>query len=95
MISDVLKELDSLTMNLRALHEGEIARRFPPPMLETLLTVLRCCDKVVEDMRTLLEKLCSSRLARLKLTGGQDQMNKLRTSLESYESTIMIGLQIG
>jgi Fungal N-terminal domain of STAND proteins len=95
-MNDVLQKLDSLSISLKALRDGGIESRFPPPMLETLLTVLGCCDNVVQDMRALLRKLSSSHIARLRWTvSGQDDMTKFRTSLESYKSTITISLQIG
>lgn len=70
--------------------------KYPDGFQENLLTVLKNCDTVTAEMTALLDKLSSANLLRkVQWTAmGRDDMNKLRSSLESHKSALEIGLDM-
>jgi hypothetical protein len=88
----VSRELISLTLCLEALRDDSQKIHFP----ETLLGIFGSCDRITKQMQELLTKLSSGDVvARLRWTvAARDEMNKLRSSLESHKSALDIALDM-
>jgi hypothetical protein len=89
-------ELVSLSLCLETLRDDSMKIKYPEAFNENLLTVLKNCDTVTTEMTTLLGKLSSANLMRkIQWSAmGRDDMNKLRSSLESHKSALEIGLDM-
>jgi hypothetical protein len=95
-MTSVLAELSSLSLCLETLRNDSAMIDYPDAFREDLLTVLKNCDAVTTEMTTLLDKLASANMMRkVQWTAlGKDEMNKLRSSLESHKSALEIGLDM-
>lgn len=92
----VSRELVSLSLCLEIL-KGDSARiKYPDGLRQNLLAVLKNCNVVTQDMSRLLEKLTSANVARrIQWTStGREDMEKLRSSLESHKSALDIALDL-
>jgi hypothetical protein len=89
-------ELSSLSLCLETLRDDSNRIDYPAGFRENLLTVLKNCDTVTAEMTTLLDKLSSANVLRkVQWTAmGRDDMNRLRSSLESHKSALEIGLDM-
>jgi hypothetical protein len=92
----VTGELSSLSLCLETLRDDSMKLEYPDGFQENLLKVLKNCDAVTTEMTALLDKLSSANLLRkVQWTAmGRDDMNKLRSSLESHKSALEIGLDM-
>jgi hypothetical protein len=92
----VLQELNSLSLCLEALRDDSACIRYPQTLRNNLIAVLRNCDHVTGDMQNLLHKLSSRHLGRrIQWSAtGRDEMNKLRSSLETHKSALVIALEM-
>ena len=92
----VSRELGSLSLCLHALGDDSENPALPDGLTESLKAILRNCDLVVTQMKALLKKMGSGHLARRIQwsTFGKDEMNKLRSSLESHKSAFTIAVDI-
>lgn len=87
----VLRELTSLTLCLSMIRDDAEKVTFPA----ALLAVVQSCDEIANEIVRLMDNL------RLKKTGRirwnlteRDQINKLRSSLESHKSCIDVALDM-
>lgn len=89
-------ELSSLSLCLETLRDDSMKIGYPDAFRDNLLTVLKNCDTVTAEMTALLNELSSANLLRkIQWTAlGRDDMNKLRSSLESHKSALEIGLDM-
>jgi hypothetical protein len=92
----VSRELSSLSLCLGTLKDDSAKVEYPDGLRENLIVVLKNCDWVVKDMTQLLEKLSSANLkSKIQWTiSGKDDMNRLRSSLESHKSALEIALDM-
>ncbi|KAJ9602501.1 hypothetical protein H2200_013044 [Cladophialophora chaetospira] len=92
----VTRELGSLSLCVETLRDDSAKTRYPDAMRDNLRVVLKNCDTVTNDMTGLLQRLKSGNLARsIQWTAAsKDEMNKLRSSLESHKSALEIGLEM-
>ena len=92
----VSAELVSLSLCLAILRDDSMKIQYPAGLQENLLTVLKNCDAVTTEITKLLSKLSSANLMRKIQWAamGRDDMNKLRSSLESHKSALEIGLDM-
>ena len=92
----VSRELSSLSMCLSTLRDDSTEIEYPAGLRENLIGVLKHCDSVVKEMAALLRKLHSTNLLRkIQWTiNGKDDMNRLRSSLESHKSALEIALDM-
>jgi hypothetical protein len=87
----VSRELTSLSMCLATLRDDSQTVNFP----ETLREVVGNCDRIANEMAEVLRKLHTGKAARIRWTiGDRDQINKLRSSLESHKSCIDVALDM-
>lgn len=95
MIS-VQAELRSLSICLETLRDDSMTTVYPDAFRENLLTVLKHCGTVTTQMTVLLDKYSSINvLRRIQWSAsGRDEMNQLRSSLESHKSALGIGLDM-
>lgn len=89
-------ELSSLSLCLETSRDDSMRIDYPDGFRENLLTVLKNCDTVTAEMTALLYKLSSANLLRkVQWTAmGRNDMNRLRSSLESHKSALEIGLHM-
>lgn len=89
-------ELSSLSLCLESLRDDSMKIDYPDGFRQNLITVLKNCDTVTTEMTTLLDKLASANLLRRFQwsTMGRDDMNRLRSSLQSHKSALEIGLDM-
>jgi hypothetical protein len=92
----VSRELSSLTLCLKSLHDDSSKFQLPVSLQQNLVGVLRNCDDVTKEMRELLQMLSSENLGRRVQwsIGARDEMNKLRSRLEAHKSAIDIALDM-
>ena len=92
----VSRELVSLTMCLEALRDDSSKIQYPDGMKQNLLAVMENCNKVAEQMSGLIQKMSSHSLGRrVQWTAfSRDDMNKLRSSLETHKSALDIALDL-
>ena len=87
----VLRELTSLTLCLNSLRDDAETINFP----HTLRDVIQSCDQIAGEMRDLLKELQVAKAGRLRWTMTErEQVNKLRSSLESHKSCIDVALDM-
>lgn len=89
-------ELSSLSLCLETSRDDSMRIDYPDGFRENLLTVLKNCDTVTAEMTALLYKLSSANLLRkVQWTAmGRNDMNRLRSSLESQNSALEVGLHM-
>ena len=87
----VSRELTSLSICLTTLRDDARELKFP----DTLLEVVTSCEKIANEMKAILQRLSISKTARLRWTASdRDQINKLRSSLESHKSCVDVALDM-
>lgn len=87
----VLRELTSLTLCLSALQDDAQKVTFPA----TLLGVVQSCDQIAGQIMSLLAKLKLMKSGRIRWTlTEREEVNKLRSSLESHKSCIDVALDM-
>lgn len=87
----VLRELTSLTLCLSALQDDAQKVTFPA----TLLGVVQSCDQIAGQIMGLLDKLKHTKSGRIRWTlTEREEVNKLRSSLESHKSCIDVALDM-
>jgi len=87
----VSRELTSLTICLASLRDDSERVNFPG----TILDVVCSCDTIAKEMADVLSKLSTVKTARIRWTlGDRDQINKLRSYLESHKSCIDVALDM-
>lgn len=87
----VLRELTSLTLCLGALHDDAQKVTFPT----TLLAVVQSCDQIAGQIISLLDRLKLKKSGRIRWTlTEREEVNKLRSSLESHKSCIDVALDM-
>jgi Fungal N-terminal domain of STAND proteins len=91
-VEAVSRELIPLSLCLGVLRDDSTSIHYPDGLRQSLLAMLKNCDIVRKDMSNLLNKLSSANTARRIqwTTTGRDDMNKLRSSLESHKSALDI-----
>jgi hypothetical protein len=92
----VSRELTSLALCLETLRDDSTKLTYPAGFRDNLLAVIKNCDAVTKDMGVLLQKLSSANLPRRiqwSIT-SKDEMNKLRSSLESHKAALEIALDM-
>lgn len=92
----VSSELISLSLCLEILRDDSTSMYYPDRLQQNLLAVLKNCDIVTKDMSNLLQKLSSANMARrIQWTATEhDDMNKLRSNLESHKYVLDIALDL-
>lgn len=94
----VLKELSSLRLCLETLRNDKVvvSNRLPLPLEKRVLLVLSNTGEVVKDMRRILISLSSDRFGNKMRWAfyGEDEMNKLRSRLESHKASVEITLSL-
>ncbi|KAJ9604482.1 hypothetical protein H2200_011318 [Cladophialophora chaetospira] len=95
----VARELTSLRMSLSTLEDDEQKRHvtYPPGMSQQIREILLNIDVVTQQINDLLTRLSSGKLGRRIqwAFGEQDEINKLRSSLESNKSALEVALTLG
>lgn len=89
-------ELTSLSLCLEALRDDSRNIKYPQGLQRNLLAVMNNCNAVTKQMSELIEKMSSASLGRRLqwTTYGRDDMNKLRSSLETHKSALDIALDL-
>ena len=95
-IDAVSRELTSLALCLETLRDNSLTNEFPNKIIGNLLSVLGNCNVVVKDIADLLARLHASISGgRIQWTiSGRDEVNRLRSSLESHKSALEIALEL-
>jgi hypothetical protein len=90
----VNRELSSLSLCLESLREDCTQIDYPENSRIPLVAILRNCDNITKEMEALLQKMLPGNMARRTqwVMTGRDEMNKLRTGLETHKSAIEIAL---
>jgi hypothetical protein len=90
----VSRELSSLSLCLGTLRDDSAGIEYPDGLRDNLIAVLKNCDSVITEMTAMLEKLSTTNVLRkIQWTiTEKDNMNKLRSSLESHKSALEIAL---
>ena len=95
----VSRELSSLSLCLETLRKDSWARDvgYPEAMTKHLKEVLMNCEVVMQRISDLLERRPPGSLRRSIIwpLSSRDDVNKYRSSLETYKSTIEVALTIG
>ncbi len=95
----VARELISLKMSLAALEDEEQKRRtsWPPDMHKQIHNILLNIEIITQQINDLLIRLSSGKLGRRIqwALGEQDEVNKLRSSLESNKTALEVTLTPG
>lgn len=89
-------ELDSLSLCLRTLRDTSTNINYPETLHLDLLAIVGHCDVVTKQMGRLLDELSSQSLRRRIQwsLAGKDQMEHLRSSLESHKSALTLALSM-
>lgn len=92
----VLRELGSLSLCLQTLRDDSANSSLPESLRTSLGAILHNCDIIVKQIQALLDKMSSGNLGRRVqwATFGREDMNRLRSSLESHKSAIDIALDM-
>ena len=92
----VSRELTSLSLCLETLRDDSERIKYPAGVQVNLIAVLKNCDRVTQDMQALLEKASSGSLGRrIQWTAvGRDDMDKLRSTLETHKSALDLALDM-
>jgi hypothetical protein len=94
----VLKELSSLGLCLETLRNDAMVttNRVPQPLEHRVLLVLVNTAEVVKEMREMLDNLSSVRFGNQMKWAiyGENDMNKLRSRLESHKASLEIALAL-
>lgn len=95
-IDAVSRELTSLALCLQTLRDDSTTVNFPENARGNLLSVLSNCDTVVKDIASMLLRLQASVSGgRMQWPiSGRDEVNRLRSSLESHKSALEIALDM-
>lgn len=95
-IDAVSRELTSLALCLETLRNESATAEFPDDFRGNLLSVLGNCDAVVKEIADVLVRLQRSVSAgRMQWSmSGRDEVNRLRSSLESHKSALEIALDL-
>jgi hypothetical protein len=87
----VLRELTSLTLCLGVVRDDAEKVTFPT----TLLAVVKSCDDIAGEIIRLMDKLRVKKTGRIRWNFTErDEVNKLRSSLESHKSCIDVALDM-
>jgi len=87
----VLRELTSLTLCLGAIRDDAQKVSFPT----TLLAVVQSCGQIAAEILSLLERLKERKSGRIRWSlTEREEVNKLRSSLESHKSCIDVALDM-
>jgi hypothetical protein len=95
-IDAVSRELTSLALCLETLRDDSATTAFPDNFSGNLLSVLGNCGVVVKDIADLLARLQASVSGgRVQWPiSGRNEVNRLRSSLESHKSALEIALDM-
>ena len=95
-IDAVSRELTSLALCLETLRDDSLTNEFHNNISGNLLSVLVNCKVVVKDIADLLARLQASVSGgRVQWPlSGRDEVNRLRSSLESHKSALEIALEL-
>lgn len=93
----VSRELASLQMVLELLNEdARSGKGFPVSLVKQISGILTNCGVVLEQIETLLQKYAEGGISPAVkwAIAGQDDMNKLRSSLEAHKSALDIAVDM-